>query len=140
MATPFAVHGDLAARWRPLSDEDEEATATTLLGTASRIVRAECPGIDSRLVAVEPATEPVLDPDLVLDTVCAMVKRAMLGGEKAGVSYEQETTGPFGRGTTFANPLGEVYLTKQERRRLGYGGVRAGSVAMADLDLYVEDE
>jgi hypothetical protein len=134
MADPFAFAQDVAARWRPLS-ATETATAATLTVDASVIVRAECSGIDARITA------ETLDADLVKQVVATMVKRAMVGGpELAGVSNEQETAGPFMRGVTYANPLGDLYLTRQERRRLGYGGVKAGSAPMADPDLYVEDE
>lgn len=135
MADPFAQAADVAARWRPLSTS-ETSTAATLTVDASAIIRSECPGIDARITA------ETLDPTMVKAVVAAMVKRAMLGGpELAGVSNSQETAGPFMRGVTYANPLGDLYLTRQERRRLGYtGGVRAGSAPMADPDIYVEDE
>lgn len=129
----FATAADLAARWRPLSG-DEEATASTLLGDASAIVRAECPGIDARVTA------ETVDAELVKATACAMVKRAMLASERPGVAQAQETIGPFANMATYSNPLGDLYLTRQERRRLGYGGVRAGSAPMAAAALYVEDE
>jgi hypothetical protein len=129
----FAEHGDLSARWRSLST-DEQATATVLLDDASAIVRAECAGIDTRI------TDELVDADLVKATVCAMVKRSMLAADQAGVSSQQETIGPFSRGVQFTNPLGDLYLTRQERRRLGYGGVRAGSAPMAPVALYLEDD
>jgi len=133
MAEPFANAQDVADRWRPLSS-DEQQTALTLLGDASAYVRAECPGIDARVTAA------TLDPDLVKAVTCAMVKRAMVGGvDLAGVSNEQQTAGPFMRGLTYSNPLGDLYLTRQERRRLGYGGVRAGNVALADEAIFAED-
>jgi hypothetical protein len=128
----FAEHGDLSARWRSLST-DEQAMATVLLDDASAIVRSECAGIDARITA------ELVDADLVKATVCAMVKRSMLAADQAGVSSQQETIGPFSRGVQFTNPLGDLYLTRQERRRLGYGGVRAGSAPMAAATLYVED-
>jgi len=133
MADPFAVSQDVADRWRPLSST-EQATAYTLLGDASATVRAECPGVDARIAAL------TLDPDVVKAVVCAMVKRSMAGGpDLAGVSNEQQTAGPFMRGVTYANPLGDLYLTRAERRRLGYGGVRAGNVPMAAVELFAED-
>lgn len=134
MADPFATAQDVADRWRPLSTS-EASTASTLTVDASVIVRAECPGIDARV------TDGAVDAALLTQVVSAMVKRAMVGGpDLAGVSNEQETAGPFMRGTTYANPLGDLYLTRQERRRLGYGGVRAGNVALADVAIFAEDE
>jgi hypothetical protein len=129
----FAEHGDLSARWKTLT-ETEQATATVLLNDASATIRAECAGIDARITA------ETLDPDLVKATACAMVKRSMLAADQAGISSQQETVGPFSRGLQFSNPLGDLYLTRQERRRLGYGGVRAGSAPMGPVALYVEDD
>jgi hypothetical protein len=135
MAVTYATTADLEARWRPLSSGQETSTASTLLADASVFIRAECPGIDQKV------TDLLVDEELLTATVCAMVKRAMVGGEDlAGVSNEQETAGPFMRGRTYSNPLGDLYLTRQERRRLGYGGVRAGNVPMAAVELFEEDE
>jgi hypothetical protein len=40
----------------------------------------------------------------------------------------QETTGPFSRSFNYSNPTGDLYLTKAERRLLGGGVQRAGSI------------
>lgn len=126
----FATVSDLEARWRPLSEADK-ARAQALLDDASAIVRAECKGIDDQIVAVPPATVPELDPAVPTMVVCAMVKRAMLSGvDAAGVTSTQQTAGPFSQSLSFANPSGDLYLTKSERRILGCGGQRAGSVPM----------
>ena len=111
--TAFATHADLSARWRTLSAA-EQAQATILLGDASAIVRAEVPTVDAQLAAA------TLDADLVKAVVCGMVKRAMIAGDTSeGVSAQQQTAGPFGYSQTFSNPMGNVYLTKQDRRLLG---------------------
>lgn len=111
--TAFATHADLAARWRPLSTA-EQAQATVLLGDASAIVRAEIPTVDARILAA------TLDADLVKMVVCGMVKRAMIAADIGdGVSAQQQTAGPFAQSQTFLNPMGNLYLTKQDRRILG---------------------
>lgn len=129
----FATTDDLAARWRLLS-ETEEITATALLDDASAFVRAECRGIDQRI------TDDLLDAAIPLAVVCSMVKRAMAAGDLAGVASQQEMAGPFSRGLTFSNPTGDLYLSKQERRHLGFGGVRAGNVGLAPVALFVESD
>ena len=126
MATAFASATDLAARWRPLSAAEED-TADTLLGDASAILRAECPDLDARLTVVP----PLLDPDLPKMIVCAMVKRAMIAGvDVEGVTNTQQTAGPFSQSMTYSNPMGNLYLTKTERKLLGCGGQRAFTVDM----------
>lgn len=118
----FAVVDDLAARWRPLSD-DEAVQATQLLEDASTVLRAEVPTVDTRLVL------GTLDPWVPLLVVCGMVKRAMVApaaGE--GVESTQTNVGPFAQSFKYANPMGNLYLTKQDRRLLGVGGQRAFTI------------
>jgi hypothetical protein len=124
MAEPFATVDDLEGRWRPLSTEEQDQ-ATLLLGDASTILRSEITDIDARLAA----TPPTLDVELPKLIVCAMVKRAMLAGtDSDGVASAQQTVGPFTQSSTYANPLGNLYTTKAERRLLGSTGQRAFTV------------
>jgi hypothetical protein len=124
MAEPFATVDDLEGRWRLLSTEEQDQ-ATLLLGDASTILRSEIPDIDVRLAA----TPPTLDVELPKLIVCAMVKRAMLAGTDVdGVASAQQTVGPFTQSSTYANPLGNLYTTKAERRLLGSTGQRAFTV------------
>lgn len=104
MADPFADNTDVAARWRPLTATEQD-TADALCSDASAVLRARFPGIDSQV------TTGAVDSD-VLTMVCAgMVKRAMVGGSD-GVSQQTDTLpGGFSRGQSFANPLGNVFLT-----------------------------
>lgn len=103
MADPFADNSDVSARWRPLTT-DEQATADVLCSDASAIIRARFPGIDSQVIGGS------VDADTVTMVVAGMVKRAMLGGAN-GVTSDTTTVGPFTQGQTFANPLGNVFLT-----------------------------
>lgn len=121
----FAEVADLEARWRPMTSAAETARATVLLADASAILRAEVPGIDARLTAVP----PTLDADIPKMIVCKMVKRAMLAGaDSDAVASLQQTAGPYSQSTTFANPTGDLYLTKAERKLLGGGGASAYSI------------
>lgn len=129
MATPFATSADLEARWRPLSAA-EETRATVLLGDASAIIRSLSPGIDDAIFADD------VDPDVPKAIVCAMVKRVMQGpSDLDGVTQQQQSAGPFSQGVSFANPSGDLYLTKFEKKRLGIGAQRAFMV-----DLIANDE
>ena len=125
MAAAFATASELAARWRPLTPA-EQATAGTLLSDASLVIRAECPDVDARTTALP----PTLDPDILKMVACAMVKRAMIAGADAeGVTAQQQTAGPFSQSLTYSNPMGNLYLTKAEKRLLGCGAQAAFTVA-----------
>ena len=124
MAEPFATVDDLESRWRSLL-LDEQARATVLLADASTLLRAEVPDVDARLTA----TPPTLDIGVPTMIVCAMVKRAMLAGtDTDGIASNQQTVGPFTQSSTYANPLGNLYLAKNERRMLGSTGQRAFTI------------
>lgn len=49
--------------------------------------------------------------------------------DMAGVSQSSMTAGPFTGSWTFSNPTGAFQLLRSERKTLGIGGLRAGSVA-----------
>lgn len=100
---PFATPDDVAARWRPLSDDELDKVAT-LCDDASTLIRAQYPGIDAQVASGG------LDSN-VLTIVCAgMVKRALIGPAD-GVAAQTQSEGPFAVAQTFANPLGNVFLT-----------------------------
>lgn len=133
MADPFATATDLADRWRPLSPA-EAARAEVLLGDASAIIRTLSPGIDAKIA------DDLLDPGVPKAIACAMVKRVMQGpSDLDGVSQTQQTAGPFSQGVSFANPTGDLYLTKTEKQRLGIGVQRAANIDLLSyLDLPAE--
>jgi hypothetical protein len=119
----YATTSDLEARWRPLTP-DEASTAAVLLDDASSQIRTELPGIDARLDVSDDLRRNATR------VVCAMVRRAMDVPDDAGfgIATVQETTGPFSRSFNYSNPTGDLYLTKAERRLLGGGVQRAGSI------------
>lgn len=116
---PFAQTTDLEARWHALT-ASEQAQAKVLIDDASQMVIDTCP----RYATASTAT--------LKSIVCTMVKRAMLAGDNAGISSTQQTAGPFNESYNYANPLGDLYLTKAEKQRLGKGTQRAFSVDMSD--------
>lgn len=131
MAESFATVEDLEKRWRPLT-EDEKGTATALLEDASVQIRAEFTDVDERINA----TPPLLDAAVPRMIVCAMVKRAMLAPvDQAPVSAQQQSAGPFSQSNTFANPMGDLYLTSRERKMLTSSGQVAFTVSMSSEPL-----
>ena len=108
----FATHKDIEARWRTLT-ADEQNRADTLLEDASAVL--------STLVTVDEEDE---DQAAILKQVCChMVMRSMIASASSayGVDELQASMGPFGQTAHFANPNGDMYLTKIERKLLGIG-------------------
>lgn len=92
------------------------------LERASRYVRRECPGIDARIMAEK------LEKEVVADIVCEMVTTAASSPAGPGVVSAQQAAGPFQATQRYINPAGDLYLSKKQRRLLGYGGQRAGNI------------
>ena len=76
------------------------------------------------LVAVDETDER--QAGLLRQVCCSMVIRSMVASASStyGIDELQATMGPFGQTAKFANPNGDMYLTKLERRLLGIGGGR----------------
>lgn len=104
MAEPFAFAGDVAARWRTLTP-DEETLADQLCEDASDMIRERWGDVDARL-----ASGALSDSSLARVTAL-MVKRAMLVGDVEGLQSQAQSAGPFSINQTFANPTGNLYLT-----------------------------
>jgi hypothetical protein len=110
----YATIDDLEARYGevPLGLRGQ---AEALLGDAATI-------LDAR-VEVDPTDEQQLERLRLVS--CAMVNRALMAAESEayGISDASYTMGPFTQSATFANPSGDLYLTKGELALLGVGGV-----------------
>jgi len=103
---PFADSSDVEARWRPLTDQ-EITQADALAADASALIRARFPGIDSQTDSGQ------VDPNVLIAVVSGMVKRAMVAPAD-GIAQQSETVGPYSRSQTYANPLGNVFLTQAD--------------------------
>lgn len=103
------------------------------LARASRYVRSEVPGLDERIAAFafDRYAPDGVDPDLAADVVCEMVQAAASSPAGPGVVSTQTGTGPFQASQTFANPSGDLYLSKKQRRLLGGGAQTAFTVSMS---------
>ena len=103
----FATAADVAARWRPLTSE-ETVIVETLLDDASDMIRVRFPSIDADLASGAVAASTVIR------IVANMVKRAMLNRDTEGVTQGSETVGPFTHSNSYANPNGNLYLSKDD--------------------------
>ena len=109
----FATYEDVEARWRTLTAE-EQARAEVLLEDASNMLIG--------MVTIDISDQQQAKN---LKQVCAnMVIRSMVASasETYGVDELHATMGPFGQTAKFANPNGDLYVTKQERKLLGIRG------------------
>ncbi len=114
ITAPFATTADLAARWRTLTTP-EQALADILLADASNLILSECP----TAATVDEGEDETVRAATLKRIVCAMVKRAMINGtDDTPRIATQQTAGPFGVRDQFANPTGDLYLMKSERRSL----------------------
>lgn len=128
LTVPFATTNDLEDRWRPLT-ADEANRATVLLGDASQLILDE-----DRLGTLDSLVDP--PSRTLVRVVCDVVRRAMLTPiDTAAVTAMQQSAGPFALSATYSNPAGDLYLTRAERRALGFSTQRAGAV-----DMWVTEE
>lgn len=124
-AAPLASVSDYRARFGDVEDEGrlaamlEDASAMMLSAYLGRFGRPYREGDSSRF-------------DLNARAVCcAVVSRSLSAGAYMGVSQYTETAGSYSGSVTYANPSGDMYLSKSDLRRLGLLGSRARSVAAA---------
>lgn len=125
----FATYADLQKRMRRTLTSAEQTIATQLLDDASGDIRAR---FRERGWVVEDRIDAgLLTEDDLKVVACRAVKRAMaIDDDLEGIKTVQDTVGPFSGSATFANPMGDVYLTKADMRRLGLSGQVAGYVDM----------
>lgn len=103
----FASLADLENRWHVV-DASLTAKAQTALDDASCIIVDEC-----KLAGVEVSSISV---NTLRAITCAMVIRKLTtDDDHLGVTNSSQTAGSF----TYTNPMGDLYLTSAEKKRLG---------------------
>lgn len=116
----FATVDDLQHRWRTLTDT-ELTRARVLLDDASSLIRDTIPTWEHASAAS------------LRRVACAIVIRAMNMPDQAGgpgVSSLQMTAGPYSQQVSYANPSGDLYLTRAERKALQGGRPAAWAIDM----------
>jgi hypothetical protein len=117
--TDYATVADIEKRLgRSLSPEEQEK-ATAFIRDATVYIRAQA-GI--------PAPAPAYMTELLRTICCAVVLRSFQA-TAFGVSSVQQTAGPYSENFSFANPSGDLYLTSAEKKMLGIGKQKIGSIA-----------
>lgn len=114
----YAEVSDLEARWKPLTEEEQQI-AETLLEDASAMLDALV-DVDGKCV----------QENLLKIVCCNMVQRSMTAGtmDAFGVTQQSMTAGPYTQSWTMANPSGDMYLTKMEKKLLGISTGYIGSI------------
>ena len=119
----FATVEDLEARWRPLS-EAEKGRASVLLDDATALVSRACGASGVDFEGGDECFQQALKA-----VTCSVVARAMSAPvDGPTVSNTSQTAGPFSQSFTYSNPGGDLYLTSSERKELGIGRARIGSI------------
>lgn len=108
----FATVKDLESRWRVM-DASEKRRATVLLEDAAALIMANGVKVDE---------EDEAQMSNLVRVSCAMVMRAMGQGD----GEQQHAWG----GNLVANPCGDLYLSKQDKKSLGIGVARVGFVSV----------
>ena len=121
--TAYATLEDLQSRWRQLS-ADEQQRATTLLSDAAVKIALAC---KQSGVAIDAADE--LQSEALKSINCEMVKRAMMSPiDMPPVSSFAQTAGSYSESQTYVNPTGDLYMTLGEKKMLGIGTQKMGSI------------
>jgi hypothetical protein len=115
----YAEVSDIELRWHEL-DSDEQSRAAVLIDDASAMLDA--------LVNVDTSDDEQLE--LLKMVCCNVVIRALSAttSDAFGVSNASMTAGAYSQSWTYANPSGDMYLTKLEKRLLGVTNSYIGSI------------
>ena len=111
MAEPFAELGDLEDRWKKLS-EPTATRAINLLDAASRHIRQKVARVDER-IALATTDQDYLDPLLVTDVACDMVRRVLSTPANGVQSSTQQVGGTLVSGT-YDPGVGGLRLLRSE--------------------------
>ena len=118
---PYATTDDLAKRWRELTDEEAEV-AETYLSDAENMLKRLIPNFEMKVI-------DETFKEVLIAIECGMVKRALMNNlDQLGVSQHTITAGSYNENITYANPSGDMYLTKNEKRLLGISQQRIGAI------------
>lgn len=114
------TYADVEARWHLLSD-NERVQADALIADAVQL-------LTDLKVDVNTISEKTL-----VRTVCAMVKKAMLANDCAGISQQSQSALGFSENYTYTNPSGDLYLTAFEKKALGISSQKAFNMQWGDV-------
>lgn len=106
----WTTYQDVIDRWVGSGAPTDADLVAALIQDAEAVISAEYPRIQERLDADE------LSADVVTLVTVRMVSRMLRNPE--GLSYWQQTTGPFGQARNFGSSGTDLWLTEQEKALL----------------------
>lgn len=108
----YATVEDVEGRWHSLTSDEQERCALMLSDAAVAIDMLTTVG-ESKLEAAKIVS-------------CNMVIRAMAASDSQndafGATSVTTTAGPYSQSVSFANPSGDLYFTKLDKKMLGIRG------------------
>lgn len=118
---PFATIEDYEARFGDVPAQEQPAVEQRLSDASVMMaVSMQASGVD-----YEGAKPPLSDALVVV--CCNVAHRAVQASADAyGVTQYSQGAGGYSESFTYANPSGDMYMTKAEKRMLGVGGARIG--------------
>ena len=105
---------DVVDRWVGPGAPTDDGLVEALIGDAETIILAEFPRIQERI------DDESLNADVVKLVVTRMVSRLLRNPE--GLSYVQQTTGPFSQARNYSGAAADVWLSADEKALLAPGG------------------
>lgn len=123
---PFATHLELAKRWKQMPDDPDYVDQR--LADASQFLREQCP--DWRNISQ--ATLERIACELAKDAISSDMQTEGAGFDTTGASNLSLTAGNFTQSMTFANPRGEFYLSKGQKKALRLTGQRFYSIDLSN--------
>lgn len=117
---PLATVGNLESRWKKLEPAERDR-AEIRIADATEIIASECTkaGVDITAPDISWRLEQVC---------CAMVRRSMSSPDGEDLTSLQQTAGPYSATYSYANPTGDLYMTRSEKRLLGLNRQRMAAI------------
>lgn len=115
---PFATTDDIEARWHTPLTQEERRRACAALDDTTALITDECTRAGIDIASIPTATLRAI-------TCAAVIRKLTTDDDHLGVTNSQQTAGGFSESFTYSNPMGDLYLTSAERKRLGLRRQRA---------------
>lgn len=106
----WTTFDDVTDRWVGSGTPTDETLVTALISDAEAVILSEFPKIQDRIDAEE------LPLAVVRMVVVRMVSRVLRNPE--GLTYWQQTTGPFGQARNYGTAAQDIWLSPEEKELL----------------------
>lgn len=121
----FATIADYEARQGELAEADRTRCAA-LLEDASADMRSHFRARYGTDYAE--GVNPSFDDNAKAVCVAVAARALIVSPMMAGVSQYSQTAGPYSSSVAYANPTGDLFIGKEDLKKLGLVGTRVGSI------------